>query len=100
MALLLVLMVFPRVALVLLYLSANVVQRAYDGVLAPVLGLVFLPATTTAYAWIANTHHPLSGSYLAAFVIALLIDMGAWSEATRSKSKPRGMVANPGPPLD
>jgi hypothetical protein len=66
----------------------------------PLLGLIFLPATTTAYAWIVNTRRPLSGSYLAALVIALPIDMGAWSEATRSKPGPGGMVSKPEPPLD
>jgi len=86
MALLLFVMVFPRVALVLLYMSSHVIQRAYEGLLVPALGLIFLPATTTAYAWIVNMHQPLSGSYLAALVIALLIDAGAWSEATRPKS--------------
>lgn len=100
MALRLVLMVFPRVLLVVLYLSASFVQRDYGGLLMPLLGLIFLPATATVYAWIANSQAQLSGSYLAALVIALLIDMGAWSEVTRPKPKPRGMVAKPEPPLD
>jgi hypothetical protein len=100
MVLRLVLMVFPRVALVLLYLSGNAVQRAYDGALVPVLGFVFLPSATTAYAWIANAQYPLTGSYLAVFVIAMLIDAGAWSEVTRTKAKPRGITVKPGLPDD
>jgi hypothetical protein len=84
---LLVAMVFPRVTLVLVYLSSDLIQRAFAGLLMPVLGFLFMPATTAAYAWIVGGRHPISGSYLAALAIAVLIDAGAWSEATRPKAQ-------------
>ncbi len=100
MVLLLVAMVFPRVTLVLMYLSSDIIQRGYSGLLMPVLGLIFMPATTAAYGWIVGGHHPLSGSYLAALAIAVLIDAGAWSEATRTKPKPRGFTSSSTMPYD
>lgn len=87
MALLLAAMVFPRVALVMLYLSSQLIQRAYHDLLIPVLGLIFLPSTTIAWAWVVSLGEPLSSSHWAVLVIALLIDGGAWSEATRPKSR-------------
>jgi hypothetical protein len=86
MVLLLSVMVFPRVALVLLYLASDVIQRAYDGLVVPALGLIFLPVTTAAYAWIVDTHRSLSGPYLGVMVFALLVDGATWSAATRPKT--------------
>jgi hypothetical protein len=41
---------FPRVALVVLWLATNEVDQAFDSVIIPLLGLVFLPFTTLMYA--------------------------------------------------
>jgi hypothetical protein len=40
---------FPRVALVLLFLSSNYLQRAYHGLLLPLLGFLFLPLILLCY---------------------------------------------------
>ena len=87
MALLLAAMVFPRVALVMLYLFSQLIQRAYHDLLIPVLGLIFLPTTTIAWAWIVSLNEPLASSHWAVMAIALLIDGGAWSEAMRPRSR-------------
>ena len=80
MACLLVVLVvlFPRVVLVLTFLFSNYLQRAYHELLIPVLGFIFLPLTTLAYAWIVNTGHPPEGSYLIVLIIAVIIDVGGW----------------------
>jgi hypothetical protein len=40
---------FPRVALVIVWLSTNLVDRAFGPWILPLLGLIFLPFTTLVY---------------------------------------------------
>jgi hypothetical protein len=74
--LLLVVLAFPRLVLVLMYLLSNYLQRAYAGLLIPLLGFLFLPLTTIVYAWLVNTKSPLEGINLVFLIIAVLIDAG------------------------
>ena len=71
-----VVLAFPRVALVLLWLFSTYLQRAYHGLLVPLLGFFFLPLTTLAYAWMMNNHRPMEGINLIILIIAVLIDLG------------------------
>jgi hypothetical protein len=70
---------FPRIALVLLFLSSNYLQRAYHGLLLPLLGFLFLPLTTLAYAWMTNTRQPIAGINLLILIVAVVIDLGGLS---------------------
>jgi hypothetical protein len=74
--LLLIVLAFPRVILVFLWLTSNYLQHAYHGLLLPLLGFIFLPLTTLAYAWIVNSHYPLNGAYLLILIVAIIIDAG------------------------
>ncbi|PWT98909.1 MAG: hypothetical protein C5B51_28300 [Terriglobia bacterium] len=74
--LVLVVLLFPRVVLVLMFLLTNYLQRAYDNFLLPLLGFFFLPLTTVVYAWLVNNRHPIDGIYLVALIIAVVIDVG------------------------
>jgi len=74
--LVLVVLAFPRVVLILMYLMSNYLQRAYHDVLVPLLGFIFLPVTTIVYAWLVNTHSPLEGINLLFLVVPVLIDAG------------------------
>jgi hypothetical protein len=74
--LVLVILAFPRVVLILLWLTTTYLQRAYHDLLIPLLGFLFLPVTTLAYAWLVNTHQPIEGINLVILVIAVLIDAG------------------------
>ena len=67
---------FPRVILVLMFLLSNYLERAYHGVLVPLLGFFFLPLTTLAYAWMTNTHMPLEGVNLVILLVAVIVDVG------------------------
>jgi hypothetical protein len=67
---------FPRVVLVLLFLLSTYLQRAYHGWLLPLIGFFFLPLTTLAYAWIVNSHLPLEGVYVVILIVAVIIDVG------------------------
>lgn len=74
--LVILLLVFPRIALALLFFFSNYLERAYHGLILPLLGFVFLPLTTLAYAWMVNTGQPAEGVNLLILLIALLIDVG------------------------
>ena len=71
-----VLLAFPRVALVLLFFFSNYLERAYHGLLVPLLGFIFLPLTTIVYAWLVNSHLPLEGINLIFLILAVVIDVG------------------------
>jgi hypothetical protein len=72
----LLLAAFPRVALILIFFLSNYLERAYHGLLIPLLGFIFLPLTTLAYAWMVNTAQPLAGLNLILLLVAVLIDLG------------------------
>jgi hypothetical protein len=74
---LIVVLAFPRIALVLLFLFSNYLQHAYHNLLLPLLGFLFLPLTTLAYAWMANTHRPTTGVNLVILIVAVVIDLGS-----------------------
>jgi hypothetical protein len=42
----------------------------------PLLGFLFLPLTTLAYAWMVNTRQPTTGVNLLILIIAVVIDLG------------------------
>ena len=67
---------FPRVVLVLLFLFTSFLERAYHGLIIPILGFILLPLTTIVYAWMVNSGYPTSGPYLLILLIAVIIDLG------------------------
>ena len=73
---LVVFLAFPRIALVLLFVFSNYLQRAYHDLLLPLLGFLFLPLTTLVYAWMVNTRMPIAGINLLILVITVVIDVG------------------------
>jgi hypothetical protein len=81
--LLVLILAFPRVVLVLMFLFSTMLQHAYHGLLVPLLGFIFLPLTTVVYAWMVSSGYPTSGVYILFLLIAVLIDLGghggAWS---------------------
>jgi hypothetical protein len=76
--LLILFVAFPRVALVLLFFLSTYLQRAYHGILLPILGFIFLPLTTLAYAWMVNSGLPIAGTNLIILIIAVVIDVAGW----------------------
>jgi len=66
----------PRVAIVLVVIFSDHLGAAYQTVLWPLLGFFFMPLTTLAYAWTINANGSVSGIYLVAVILAVLIDLG------------------------
>lgn len=67
----------PRVVIVLVFLFSTYLGDAYDTVIWPLLGFIFLPLTTLAYAFGINSAGSIEGIYLVLVVIAVLIDLGS-----------------------
>jgi hypothetical protein len=70
-------MAFPRVVLILMWLFSHMLDRAYHGLVIPLLGFIFLPITTIVYAWMVSAGLPLQGINLLILVIAVLLDAGS-----------------------
>jgi hypothetical protein len=70
-------LLFPRVILFLMWLFSNTLDRAYHGLVIPLLGFIFLPITTIVYAWLVTSGLPLEGFNLVILVIAVLLDAGS-----------------------
>jgi len=69
-----------RAILVVMYLNGYL-ERAYETVLWPALGFLFLPVTTIVYAWIMNSHGSVDGLYTVGLTLAVLSDLGVLSSA-------------------
>jgi hypothetical protein len=63
----------------MLWLFTTYLQRAYHGLLIPLIGFFFLPITTLAYAWMVNNHQAMQGGNLIILIIAVVIDLGGLS---------------------
>ena len=77
---------FPRIAIALLWLCGDTVERAFDNNwIIPLLGLLFLPYTTLAYVlfywWLGD----VTGFTWFFIVLAFLIDLGSYASSARAR---------------
>jgi hypothetical protein len=75
--LVLLIMSFPRIVLACMWFFTHMLERAYDGLLIPLLGFFLLPITTVVYAWLVSAHRPLEGINLIILIIAVVLDAGS-----------------------
>jgi hypothetical protein len=68
--------IFPRVAIVLLWLFSNFFTGVYHSLIIPLLGFIFLPLTLIVYTYMRNTHAPLGTTQLIILFIAVVVDLG------------------------
>ena len=66
----------PRIVLFILWVFTSYLSRAYDGFVLPLLGFLFLPATTLAYAIAQNELGGLNGLGIIVVLIGLAVDIG------------------------
>ncbi len=71
-------LISPRVALVLVWLiNPSFINNAYPSFIAPLLGLIFLPLTTLAYAFACTLDNgPWDSGGIIIIIIGLLFDIG------------------------
>ena len=81
-------LISPRLAIILTWLFSGVLERAYDGILVPVLGFLLLPWTMLAYAWMydAGAGSTVEGIEWVLVGVAILIDVGSLLGGGRSRS--------------
>jgi hypothetical protein len=77
----------PRVALVLVGLFTNLVDRAFTGILLPLLGLVFLPLTTLLYVLAYRPVVGVTGWGWFLVALGLLFDLGSYGGGARSRRR-------------
>jgi hypothetical protein len=76
---------FPRLVIVVLALFTNYLGHVYSNLLIPILGFIFLPYTTLAYAWAINSHGTVDGGYLIVVILAVLLDLGILGGGARAR---------------
>jgi hypothetical protein len=81
-------LISPRLALFLLALFSNVLSRAYDSWVIPLLGFFLLPWTTLAYAafWDWGPGHHVIGFEWFFVILAFVIDLGSYAGGGRARS--------------
>ena len=86
--LLLIVLLFPRVALLLIWFFSTYLQRAFHtSLFLPLLGFLFLPLTTIVYAWELNSGMPTEGINLLWLLIAVIFDLGGLSGGAHRQSR-------------
>ena len=76
---------FPRVAIVLLYLFTNFFSGVYTSIIVPLLGFFFLPLTLITYTYLLNAHIPMGLASLCALLVAIVLDLGLVGGAARQR---------------
>ncbi|MBC23013.1 MAG: hypothetical protein CMJ32_03735 [Phycisphaerae bacterium] len=75
---------FPRLILFLVWLLSDYLPQ---GIVILVLGFIFLPLTTLAYAWAYNSGGgSISTMGVIVIVMAVLFDLGCFGSSARSSS--------------
>ena len=75
----------PRLVIFLLWLFTTYLSRAFDGLLLPLLGFLFLPWTTIAWAIAQNELGGTNGIGLLVIVLGVLADIGVLGGGARGR---------------
>ncbi len=82
--------IFARVALLIVWLTTPLVQRAFHGGwILPLLGIIFLPITTLAYVLVYYIYGGVTGWVWLWVALAFLLDLAAHSFPARSAARAR-----------
>lgn len=81
----------PRLALGYVWIFTTLVDRAYDNVLIPVLGFVFLPWTTLIYA-LSYDGNGVSGIGWFFVALGLLADVSSYAASAHRRRQMRAMA--------
>ena len=83
-------LISPRLVLILLWIFDDILGRAFDSWVIPVLGFFLLPWTTLTYVafWDWGTGREVTGFEWFFVVLAFLIDLGAYGQGARTRQSP------------
>jgi hypothetical protein len=76
---------FPRIALVLLWIFTDDVDRAFDSFWIPLLGLIFLPLTTIMYALTWAPVVGIEGFDYFLVIFAFVLDLLSYGGGARAR---------------
>jgi hypothetical protein len=74
----------PRVALILVWVFTNLVDRAFSGFLIPLLGLIVFPYATLFYVLAYSPVGGVTGWGWAFVILGFVLDLGHWAGGGRS----------------
>jgi hypothetical protein len=77
---------FPRIALVLLWIFTDDVDRAFDSFWIPLLGLIFLPLTTIMYALTWAPVVGIEGFDYFLVIFAFILDLLSYGGGARARA--------------
>ena len=77
----------PRLALIIAAIFSDILSRAYDSFVIPLLGFFLVPWTSLVYAlaWDANPHHLTVFEWILVGV-AFLLDLGSYGFGQRARA--------------
>jgi hypothetical protein len=80
-------LISPRLAIIATWLFSDVMERAYDAWLVPVIGFFILPWTTLAWAWMYDSGPGLRVDGLEWIIVgvAVLFDLGSLFGGAQSR---------------
>jgi hypothetical protein len=78
-------LISARLAIILTWLFTNVLEKAYDGWVVPVLGFLLLPWTMLAYAWMYDSGRTVEGFEWFIVGLAFLIDLASYASGGRAR---------------
>lgn len=77
----------PRLALLFLWLFTNLVTRAFDTFIVPLLGIIFLPFTTLMYVLVWTPGYGVIGFGWFWVIIGLFIDIASYGGGAYSNRR-------------
>lgn len=78
----------PRLISFIIFVFTNWWGQAYETVIWPILGFIFLPWTSLVYmAAMLHNNHQVTGWWVVLMVIAVLSDLGSAGSATEFREK-------------
>ncbi|MGH2968614.1 MAG: hypothetical protein ACRDK0_06060 [Solirubrobacteraceae bacterium] len=80
-------LISPRIALVATWLLTDLLGRAYDSWLVPLLGFFLLPWTTLAYTWMWDSGREVSGLEWFLVGVAFLADLSSYAGSGRRRDR-------------
>jgi hypothetical protein len=80
-------LISPRLALFAIFLFSDLLSRAYDSWVLPLLGFFLLPWTTLAYAvmWSVSTNE-VTGFEWFIVILAFVVDVGSYAHGQRTQA--------------
>jgi hypothetical protein len=80
----------PRVALGLMWIFGDRVERAFDTALWPILGLLFAPWATIMYVLLWDPATGVTGGEWLIVGVAAAVDVASWGARLAKASRPYG----------